>query len=220
MTQVLVLEVNPFAENAYLVWDEDSRECVIVDPGMYTQAEQKRLVSAIKERELTPVRLLNTHAHLDHVFGNAFVYRTWGLRPEIHPLEEVILERYPEVCRMYGIPDAEPSPSAGALLQPGDVIRFGRSELRVLFTPGHSPGSISFYCESDAFVLGGDVLFWESIGRTDLPGGDFSTLAQSIRRELYALPGETVVFPGHGPATTIRHEMGNNPFVPFSGSHG
>jgi hydroxyacylglutathione hydrolase len=212
MTEVFFLEVSPFAENTYIVWDE-SKECVIVDPGVYTTAEQQQLQSAIEKRGLKPVRLLNTHAHLDHVFGNAFVERTWGLLPEIHRYELPYLEHFTEICRMYGIPDAEPSPTPRHFLSEGDKITFGNTEFDVLFTPGHSPASISFYCPKEGFILSGDVLFWESIGRTDLPGGDFHTLEKSIQEQLYTLPKETVVYPGHGPSTTIRHEKSYNPFV-------
>lgn len=212
MTQVLALEVNPFAENTYLVWD-DSGDCIIVDPGVFTAGEQQRLAEAVTSRGLHPVRLLNTHAHLDHVFGNAFVYRNWGLLPEIHRAELPLLERYPDICRSYGIPNAEPSPMPTQFLSPYDDVRFGHTVLKVLYTPGHSPASLSFYCAADHFILAGDVLFHEGIGRTDLPGGHFPTLEESIRRELYTLPEDTVVYPGHGPATTVRHEKAHNPFV-------
>ena len=213
MTQVAALEVNPFAENTYIVWDDETLECAIVDPGVYTAAERRRLQVSIAERQLKPVRLLNTHAHLDHVFGNAFVHRTWGLLPELHEGELSTLEHYPEVCRMYGIPDAEPSPMPSVFLLPGEELVIGHSVFRILFTPGHSPASVSLYCEADALVLSGDVLFWESIGRSDLPGGSLPLLESSIRQQLYTLPPETVVYPGHGPATSIRHEKAYNPFV-------
>lgn len=212
MTSVHIFEFNPFAENTYLVYD-DTGECVVVDPGCYTEAERTLLRRFIEEKALKPVRLLNTHCHLDHVFGNRFVHDTWKLGLEIHRDELPVLERYIPTCQMYGIPNAAPSPAPAAWLNAGDVVTFGESRLEVIYTPGHSPASVSFYCRESDFILSGDVLFWESIGRTDLPGGDFDTLIASIREKLFVLPEHTVVYPGHGPATTVRHEKANNPFL-------
>jgi hydroxyacylglutathione hydrolase len=212
MTQVHVLTQNPFAENTCIVFDE-RRECVIFDPGCYTAAERAELRGFIEQNGLKPVRLINTHCHLDHVFGNAFVADTWGLTLEIHAGELPVLERLEDVARMYGIPQVQPSPAPGRFIEAGEIIRFGDTELRTLFTPGHSPASISFYCEKDQFVIAGDVLFFESIGRYDLPGGDFDTLIGSIHTQLFTLPDETLVYPGHGPTTTIRHEREYNPFL-------
>ncbi|MBK9338065.1 MAG: MBL fold metallo-hydrolase [Lewinellaceae bacterium] len=211
MTEVAVFEFSPFAENTYVVYDETG-EAVVFDPGCYTDAERTALRDFISEQQLRVVRLINTHCHLDHVFGNAFVHRTWGLLPEIHRNELPLLEHYPATCRMYGIPGAEPSPMPRHFLEAGGEVSFGNTRLEILFTPGHSPASLSFYCRAGGFVLAGDVLFLEGIGRTDLPGGDYDTLIGSVRSQLFALPGETIVYPGHGPATTIRHEMEYNPF--------
>lgn len=212
MTQVLTLEQNPFAENTYVVYDE-TRECVIFDPGAYTPQERAALRALIEQHNLKPVRLINTHCHLDHVFGNAFVAETWSLPLEIHRLEIPVLSRFPDTCRMYGIPGVQVSPEPQRFLEAGEEIIFGNTRLQALFTPGHSPGSLSFYCAEAEFVIAGDVLFQESIGRTDLPGGDFNTLIQSIREQLFPLPDATMVYPGHGPATTIRHEKEYNPFL-------
>jgi len=212
MTQVQIFEFNPFAENTCLVFD-DTGECAIFDPGCYTSEEQEALKNFIGENNLRPVRLINTHCHLDHVFGNAFVAKTWNLGLEIHVGELPVLERFPQTCQMYGIPFAEKSPVPTRFLEPGDVVEFGKTRLKVLFTPGHSPASISFYCKEAGFVIAGDVLFYESIGRTDLPGGDMNTLLSSIRTQLFTLPDETLVYPGHGPVTTVRHEKEYNPFL-------
>lgn len=212
MTQVQIFEFNPFAENTCIVFD-DTGECAIFDPGCYTPGEREALKNFIEENNLRPVRLINTHCHLDHVFGNAFVAKTWNLGLEIHVGELPVLERFPQTCQMYGIPFAEKSPVPARFLEPGDVVEFGKTRLKVLFTPGHSPASISFYCKEDGFVIAGDVLFYESIGRTDLPGGDMNTLLSSIRTQLFTLPDETLVYPGHGPATTVRHEKEYNPFL-------
>lgn len=213
MIKIQAFEFSPFAENTYVIYDDASGECAIFDPGCYTAEERDTLKNFIEKNNLRPVRLINTHCHLDHVFGNGFVARTWGLGLEIHHGELPVLERFPQVCQMYGVPFTDDMPVPERFLEAGDVVEFGKVRLNVLFTPGHSPASISFYCREEGFVIAGDVLFMESIGRTDLPGGDFDTLIASIRTQLFTLPDETVVYPGHGPATTIRHEKEYNPFL-------
>lgn len=212
MTQIEVFEFNPFAENTYVVFD-DTGECAIFDPGCYTAPEREALRNFIEKNGLRPVRLINTHCHLDHVLGNRFVAQTWSLGLEIHRGELPVLERFPVTCQLYGIPDGEMSPAPAHFLAAGDVVEFGKTRLEVRFTPGHSPASLSFYCREGGFVLAGDVLFLESIGRTDLPGGDFDILLESIRTQIFTLPAATVVYPGHGPATTVRHEKEYNPFL-------
>lgn len=212
MTQIQVFEFNPFAENTYVVYD-DTGECAIFDPGCFDIDERTALKNFIAEKNLRPVRLINTHCHLDHVFGNAFVAKTWNLGLEIHADELPVLQRFPQTCQLYGIPFAETSPMPARFIEPGEAVEFGNTRLKALFTPGHSPASLAFYCKEENFVIAGDVLFYESIGRTDLPGGDFDTLIKSIRTQLFVLPSETMVYPGHGPATTIRHEKEYNPFL-------
>ena len=212
VTQIQTFEFNPFAENTYVVFDETG-ECAIFDPGCYTWEEREELQKFIEEKNLRPVRLINTHCHLDHVFGNAFVARTWGLGLEMHIGELPVLQRFPQTCQMYGIPHTEESPAPARFIEAGEEIAFGNTRLKALFTPGHSPASLSFYCAEENFVIAGDVLFYESIGRTDFPGGDFDTLIKSIRNQLFTLPDATLVYPGHGPATTIRHEKEYNPFL-------
>ncbi len=212
MAQIQVFEFNPFAENTYVVWDE-SGECAIFDPGCYTEAERDTLRQFIEQKNLRPVRLINTHCHLDHVFGNPFVVKTWGIGLEIHEGELPVLGSFEQVCQMYGIPYNDAQPIPVNFIESGETLRFGNTRLKVLYTPGHSPASISFYCAEEGFVLAGDVLFLESIGRTDLPGGNFDTLISSIRTQLFTLPDETLVYSGHGPATTVRHEKEYNPFL-------
>jgi len=212
MTQVQAFEFNPFAENTYVVWD-DTGECAIFDPGCYTLEERNTLRQFIEDNKLRPVRLINTHCHLDHVFGNPFVVKTWGIGLEIHEGEWPVLERFEQVCQMYGVPFEGHQPMPVNFLSGGETLTFGDTKLKILFTPGHSPASISFYCEAEKFVLSGDVLFYESIGRTDLPGGNFDTLIQSIQTQIFTLPDETLVYSGHGPATTVRHEKEYNPFL-------
>lgn len=214
MTNVQAFAFNPFSENTYLVYDE-SRECLIIDPGCYTPSERQQLHDFIAAQQLKPVRLINTHCHIDHVLGNRYVAETYGLELEIHQGELPVLESVPMVAQMYGIPNIQqsPDPNPERYLQEGDFITFGNSQLKILLTPGHSPASVSFYCEASKFVIGGDVLFRGSIGRTDLPGGNHSTLMESIERELMSLPDDTIVYAGHGPTTTVGEERQSNPFI-------
>ena len=212
MTRVAKFTFNPFQENTYILHDE-TKECIIIDPGCYTDVERIQLKTYIEENKLTPVRLINTHCHIDHVFGNHFIADTYNLPLEIHKGEVPVLESVPQVCKMYGIPLPQPSPSAERFIEEGDLIKFGSSQLKTLFTPGHSPASISFYCETRQFVIAGDVLFYGSIGRTDLPGGNFNTLIASIKNQFFPLGDDVVVYPGHGEKTTIGFEKKHNPFL-------
>lgn len=212
MTLVAKFTFNPFQENTYVLYD-DTKSCIIIDPGCYTAEEKQELKGFIEEKELKPVRLINTHCHLDHIFGNKFVADTYGLELEIHEGEVPVLEAVPMACQVYGLPLPEPSPTPTHFIEAGDVIEFGNTRLKTLFTPGHSPASISFYCAESKFVIAGDVLFYGSIGRTDLPGGNLGTLIQSIKTELFPLGDDVVVYSGHGPDTNIGFEKANNPFL-------
>lgn len=212
MIKIQSFTFNPFSENSYILSDETG-ECVVIDPGCHNNTEEQELTNYINENGLKPVKLLNTHCHVDHVFGNLFVAEKWKLGLEVHKLDVPVLESFAKVCQMYGFtPGPQPAPSA--FLEDGHAVVFGNSTLHILLTPGHSPGSVCFYCAEQKFVIGGDVLFLNSIGRTDLPGGDFDTLEKSIREKLYTLHDDVKVYPGHGPATTIGYEKKNNPFVP------
>lgn len=211
MIELRSFTFNPFQENTYLLIN-GKRQCFIIDPGCYFAHERHELTSAIADADLEPVRLLSTHCHLDHIFGNNLVHEQFGLRPWIHPLEQPLLDRSPQMGAVYNLP-FDPSPKPEGYLQDGERIRWGNTELEVILAPGHSPGSICFYLEAQGILIGGDVLFRESVGRTDLPGGDPAALERSITERLYTLPGEVVVYPGHGPSTTIAHERKHNPFV-------
>ncbi|MFB6455673.1 MBL fold metallo-hydrolase [Chitinophaga sp. Hz27] len=202
---------SPMQENTYLLINE-KKECIIIDPGCYFQDERKELLQYIQTEGLIVTRLLNTHCHLDHIFGNKLVSETYKVRPEIHPQEQVVLDRSQQAGAMYNMP-FDPSPMPSRYLQEGEIIQFGKEELEVILTPGHSPGSVSFYCANQKLLIAGDVLFFQSIGRTDLPGGNHETLLASIREKLFVLPDDVRVFPGHGPATTIGFEKRNNPFL-------
>jgi glyoxylase-like metal-dependent hydrolase (beta-lactamase superfamily II) len=202
---------SPFQENTYVLYDK-TKECVIIDPGCYDENERNRLVELIESRGLTPVRLLNTHCHIDHIFGNKFVSEKYNLPLESHKDEQEMIAYSESKASLYGV-ELEPSPAISVFWDEGDIITFGESELAVLFTPGHSPASISFYARKHNFIIGGDVLFRQSIGRTDLQGGNFETLLNSIRTKFFTLPNDTKVYSGHGEVTTVEFEKLNNPFL-------
>lgn len=201
----------PFQENTYLLFDE-TKECVIIDPGCYDNRECSILAGFIKDNDLKPVKLINTHCHLDHVFGNGYVADTYHLKLEINKQETPVLDSYFMSAKLYGL-NASPSPQPSAFLNEGDIIKFGNSTLELLNTPGHSPGSITLYNRKQKFMIGGDVLFYGSIGRSDLPGGDSETLISSIKNKLFPLGDDYIVYCGHGPSTTIGFERMNNPFL-------
>ena len=202
---------NPFQENTYVLSDPTG-ECVIIDPGCYSEIEKEELAEYISAGGFRPVRLLLTHTHIDHVLGNNFVTGRYGLKIEMNKIETGLLQSAPLYGEMWGV-KMEPSPDPSVFLSEGDEIKFGNSVLRVIFTPGHSQGSICFVNDGQKFAIAGDVLFNGSIGRTDLPGGDYDTLIKSIREKVFTLGDDFRIYPGHGPETTIGHEKKFNPFV-------
>ncbi|GAC1368336.1 MAG: MBL fold metallo-hydrolase [Hymenobacter sp.] len=211
--RVVGFTFNAFSENTYLLIDEATRQCAVVDPGCYSGAEQRALQEYIETNTLQVGLLLNTHAHIDHVLGNQFVLATWpGIPFLLHRLDLPTLRAVPTYAANYGFPQYQPAEPTGELV-PGQPVRFGDTELEVRFAPGHAPGHVVLYHAPTATVIGGDVLFQRSIGRTDLPGGDHATLLHSIKTELLTLPDDTMVYPGHGPATTIGDERRSNPFL-------
>lgn len=212
MITVQAFTFNPFQENTYVLFDE-SQECIIIDPGCYEKIEQDLLKNFIDKNKLTPVKLINTHCHIDHVLGNKFVADTWGLELEMHELDIPLLNSVKDYCVAYGFEHYDESPTPAVFLKEGEQVRFGNSCLEILFTPGHAPGHITLHSPEQKFVIAGDVLFQMSIGRTDLPGGNHDTLIDSIQKKLMSLPAETTVYCGHGPSTSIGHERVNNPFL-------
>jgi hydroxyacylglutathione hydrolase len=211
MLQIKSFVFSPIEENTYILYN-DLRECIIIDPGCYFDEEKEALAGFIEKTGLQPKMLLNTHCHLDHIFGNKFIAEKYGLDLHIHPNEKTMLDLAPASGLMYNLPfDNYQGPLV--YLAEGEKIMLGKDELEVLLTPGHSPGSLSFYSSESKFVISGDALFNRSIGRTDLPGGNFEQLIKSIREKLLVLPPETTVYSGHGPETTIGEEKAGNPFL-------
>ncbi len=202
---------NIFSENTYLLFDE-TNQCVIVDPGMTDENEDEILFDFIKEKNLIPVLVLNTHCHIDHILGNASSCKTYRIPLVAHKLELETLKRGPVASLMWNVPYRE-SPQPDRFIDEGDQIQFGNTTLDILFLPGHAPGHIAFIHPADKVIIGGDVLFRGSVGRVDLPGCNPSDLVHSIQEKLYRLPDDFVVYPGHGPETTIGEEKKNNIFV-------
>ena len=211
MLQIMSFTFGPFSENTYVLSNELG-ECIIFDPGMYQSHEQEELDRYIQASKLKPVLLINTHCHIDHIMGNTYCAEKYNLSLQAHVLEKGILEMGTVSANLYGL-HYHPSVSISHYISEKDEIVLGEDKLKILFTPGHSPGSLSFYHAKQNFVIAGDVLFRESIGRTDLPGGDYQTLIQSIRSQLLTLPENTTVYSGHGPSTSIAHETMYNPFL-------
>jgi hydroxyacylglutathione hydrolase len=211
MIHVQAFTFNDFRENTYVLSDH-TKECVVIDPGCYTRAEKAALQHYVTQAGLRVVVLVNTHCHVDHVLGNHFVKETYQVPLLIHRLEAEVLRANVLHAPMFGFHGYEES-SADQYLSETDTLTFGHSSLEVRFVPGHSPGHLAFYSPENKFCIGGDVLFRGSVGRTDLPGGNASTLFHSIRTQLYTLPDDTVVYSGHGEPTTIGREKASNPFV-------
>jgi hydroxyacylglutathione hydrolase len=212
MTHVKSFTFNAFSENTFVLFDEESRDAIIIDPGCYTTNEQKQLQKFIADNTLIVKRLLNTHCHLDHVFGNRFVEETYNVELEAHRSELPVLARAHIAGGMYGAPMPEQVPFS-IFIEDNDDITLGEATFKVILAPGHSPGSLCFYNEKEGFLIGGDVLFFRSIGRTDLPLGNHKQLIDSITTRLFTLPDATKVFCGHGQPTTIGYERYNNPFL-------
>lgn len=204
-------EFNMFPVNCYVISDETG-EAAIIDAGCFFPEEQQMLKQYIADNKLTVKHLLNTHLHLDHVFGNPFILREFGLKAEACQLDEFLLAKLPDQCHMFGFSPNEAPVGLGHYIEDGEIIHFGHTELQAIHVPGHSPGGMVYYCKADACLFSGDVLFQGSIGRADLEGGDFNELIEQISCRLLTLPDETLVYPGHGEPTSIGKEKMENPF--------
>lgn len=210
MLQIKSFVFNPFEENTFILFDETD-ECLIVDPGCSDENENLQLKSFIEQNKLRVKLLLNTHCHIDHVLGNKFVKDTFKVHLLIPAAEEPVLKAAEVYAPNYGFHSYAHQPADG-FLEEGDVVKFGNQTFKVLSVPGHSPGHVAFYNEKNGLLMGGDVLFYNSIGRTDLPGGNHEQLMKSIHTKLFTLPDAVRVYPGHGPETTIGFERKTNPF--------
>ena len=211
MIQIQSFVFNEFAENTYLLYDE-TRDAIIIDPGCYHSKEKEQLKQFVKENNLTIKILINTHCHIDHVLGNKFIKDQYNVPLFIHKTEVPYLKAVSSYAPNYGFIKYEES-IADQFIDEGEKIKFGKSELDILFVPGHSPGHIALVSREQNFCIGGDVLFQQSIGRTDLPGGNFDDLINSIKSKLFIQDDNMKVYPGHGPATTIKDEKKYNPFL-------
>ena len=210
MIHIQSFTFNPFEENTYVVYD-DTREAVIIDPGCFEKAEQEELTSFVTGEKLQIKLLLNTHCHIDHVLGNYFIKQTYNVPLLVHATEVAVLRAVKTYAPNYGFPGYKEVLPDGQLTE-GVPVEFGSSSFDVIFLPGHSPGHVGFYNSSQGLLIAGDVLFYHSIGRTDLPGGNSETLLSSIHQKLFRLPDEVVVYSGHGPVTTLGEEKVHNPF--------
>lgn len=211
MIQIHSFCFNPFQENTYILYNEQ-KEAIIIDPGMYTRIDFKQFTSFIEDQNLTPKLLLNTHCHLDHVFGNNFVHENYGLTAHFHKNEQLVIDRLPEASAKWGIP-TEAYSGPVQYLEANEIIHFGKDQFKCLFTPGHSPGSLCFYHELQQFIIGGDLIFMDGVGRTDLPGSNPTDLINSIRIEIIPLKDKVMIYSGHGPETSLGREKVHNPYI-------
>jgi glyoxylase-like metal-dependent hydrolase (beta-lactamase superfamily II) len=212
MMKIKAFTFNPFQENTYVLYDETG-EAAIIDPGCYFKEEKLALKTFIDQESLRLVLLLNTHCHIDHVFGNFFVSNIYGILPQIHREDLFLLRGIPQVADIYQIPNVERSPEPEQFLPGFGEITFGNTTLEIRFAPGHAPGHVIFIHHDTKSIIAGDVIFKGSIGRTDLPGGDYETLMQSINNQVLTLPDDYTIYPGHGDITTVGTERVSNPFI-------
>ncbi len=211
MIQIKKFEFNLFQVNTYILYD-NTKECVIIDPGCQTKQEEQILSDFINSNKLKPVKLLNTHSHIDHILGNNFVKQKYNLKIEAHKDDEIFIENAESHALTFGFRVTRP-PSIDKHIDENNTIEFGNSKLHIKSVPGHSQGSLVFYNNENKFAITGDVLFKASIGRTDLPGGNYNLLISGIKQKLLSMNDDTKVYSGHGFATTIGEERRNNPFI-------
>ncbi len=202
---------NDFQVNTFILSDE-TKECLIIDPGCFTLEEKAQLLDYCNKNKLKPEKIVNTHCHVDHVLGNAFVINSYNIPAAAHKDDQYLLDGVVEYGQVFGFTVEDP-PGINEYLEDNSLVEFGKSQLNVLHVPGHSRGSIALYSPDQKFIIAGDVLFYGSIGRTDLPGGDYDTLINSIKTKILTLPENVIVYPGHGPSTTVKAEINTNPFL-------
>ena len=212
MIHVKRFELNMLQENCYVVSDE-TKEAVVIDCGAFFVEERQAIVNYINDNRLKPVHLLATHGHFDHNFGNDTILHSFGLKPEVGAEDEALMDIKKQSEDLLGIAFDHEVPTIGRLLRKNDIIEFGSHRLTTLPTPGHTPGSVTFYCGTEGMAFSGDTLFRMNIGRTDFPGGSWTDMQNSLKNVLAMLPSETIIFPGHGPNTTIGEELRYNPYM-------
>jgi glyoxylase-like metal-dependent hydrolase (beta-lactamase superfamily II) len=213
MINIKTFSCNMLQENTYVVSDE-TLQAVVIDYGAFYPEERQAIVDYLRNNQLRPVHLLCTHGHLDHCFGNDTIYDAFGLKPELHAEDEFLAaDLTKQAADMFGMPYNRPTPPIGRFLSDGDRISFGSHELRVLHTPGHTPGGVSFYCEAEKVLFTGDTLFRMSVGRTDFERSSWQQLLSSLRHVISPLPDDTTVYCGHGPKTTVGDERKANPYL-------
>lgn len=215
MIQIKTFICNPFSENTYVLSDTQ-KNAIVFDPGCYTPQERATLKKYIDDNGLIVRKLINTHCHLDHIFGNSFIADTYHVDLECHKNEVTVLQRAHIAGDLFGVPippQPELPPNYHAFIEDGDTIDVGDIHIKAILAPGHSPGSLCFYAEKEKFLIGGDVLFYGSIGRTDLPGGNYEQLIKSIKTRILTLPDDVKVYSGHGPVTMIGFEKQHNSFL-------
>lgn len=210
--EIKKFQFNPFPVNTYVVWDNASKECAIIDPGCYWQEEFDELKQFIATNELSVKYILLTHLHLDHALAVPAVKKLYGVPFMANKKDAFLLQNAKQQAASYGLRLQDEPIEIDGDIQEGDIFRLGNEEIEVLEVPGHSPGSVVFYLPQDKKMIVGDVLFRQSIGRTDLPGGNHQTLLDGIQKKLFTLPSDTVVYSGHGPETSIGYEKDFNPF--------
>lgn len=204
---------NMFGVNTYVLWDEQSKDAIIIDPGMINDNERHMFDCFIESNKLNPIHLINTHMHIDHSFGVVHVSQKYGLKLECNIADQFLAERLTNQAIMFGLTISIEDLIIGKNIHDGDKLKIGNEEILMLHVPGHSLGSVVLYAPDSSFIISGDVLFYKSIGRTDLPGGNYTQLIEGIKNKLLALPIETIVYPGHGQETTIGEELHNNPYL-------
>jgi len=203
---------SPFQENTFVLYDE-TKECVVIDPGNFFPNENQQLDEYIESKGLKLVNIINTHNHLDHMFGARYIVDKYNVKIAAHPDDQFWAERFLEAAQGYGLPIELPAPIPEIALNDGDIFKFGMTELKVIHVPGHSPGGVAFYHKESGRLFCGDILFHNSIGRTDFPGGSHEQLISGIKNKLWKLPDETIVYSGHGPETSIGYEKTTNPYL-------
>lgn len=204
---------NMFGVNTYILWDDISREALIVDPGMINEKEQKEIKTFLDANNLNLKHLINTHMHIDHAFGISYVKENYNLKLECNLEDQFLAQRLNEQANMFGLPIPMSDLQIDKDLKDGEKIQLGDEHISILHVPGHSPGSVVLYAPQSNFIISGDVLFNTSIGRTDLPGGNYAQLINAINNKLMTLPDDVIVYPGHGPETSIGYEKQNNPYL-------